>query len=291
MESFDGKVAVITGGGSGMGRAFANRFGAAGCRIVVADVEAPALDETVAELETAGVEAIGVVCDVSSDGDMDELAARSFERFGQVDLAFLNAGVGGGGPLSECNMNDWRWVFGVNLFGVANGLRVFLPNMLERGSGHIINTASVAGMTAFEGMGVYNATKHAVVALSETLYREMHREETGVGVSVLCPGIVKTRILDSARNRPEQLTKPGPAPEPTEEDELRMQFVKAIYDQGMTADEVAEIVHEAVQNGQFYIFTDRVYEDSIAQRHADIQAHQNPTLGLHLLEADQTKRL
>lgn len=291
MDSFTDKVAVITGGASGMGKAFAQRFGSAGAKVVVSDVEGPALDATVAELAAAGIDAMGVVADVSSEADMDRLAEQTFAAHDQVNLVFLNAGVGGGGPLAGVKAKDWQWVVGVNLFGVAYGLERFLPHLLEHGDGHIVTTASVAGHTAYPGMGIYNATKHAVVALSETLYRELQAAESSVGVSVLCPGLVKTNILDSARNRPESLTAAGVPPERTDEEEQMMQVVRDIYGQAMGAEEVADIVHDAVVANQFYIWTDRVYADAIAARHDDIQNTRNPSPAPHLLEADQSKRL
>ncbi|MCB0996747.1 MAG: SDR family NAD(P)-dependent oxidoreductase [Acidimicrobiales bacterium] len=288
MDSVEGKTAVITGGASGMGRAFANRFGRAGCRLVLADVEQPPLDAAVDELRSEGIEAVGVVTDVSSESDMDELAATALDTFGTVNLVFNNAGVGGGGPVAGLTTADWQWVLGVNVWGVIHGLRVFLPHLLEHGDGHIVNTGSVAGHTSYPGAAPYNASKHAVVTISETLYHELHELQSSVGVSVLCPGLVSTNILNSHRNRPEQLRSPLIPPEPTEAQVAGSQLVQELFAHAKKPEAVADLVFDAVRDRQFYIFTDHVYDEAIRVRHDDIQQRRNPTYRGSLVGEDQS---
>lgn len=284
METVEGKVAVITGAASGMGREFANRFGKAGAHIVAADVEAPALDAAVAEMKANGISVMGVETDVADAASMDALAEAVFAQHDNVNLLFNNAGVGGGGRLAQCTTEDWEWVLGVNLWGVAHGLRLFLPNMIEHGDAHIINTASVAGHTSFPGLGIYSATKHAVVTLSETLYAELAEDAPTVGVSVLCPGLVNTRILESDRNRPEVLSEPGMSVERTAEEEEIREVMLAVFEQALGPDKVADMVFDAVRNRQFYIFTDGDYEAAIKTRHNAIQNGTNPPAGDGLID-------
>ena len=271
-----------------MGRAMADRFGAAGARIMIADVEGPAMDAAVAEMNDAGIDAVGMLTDVSSERDMDELAEAAFSRFGQVNVVCNNAGVGGGGLMDEFATADWEWILGVNLWGVIHGIRVFLPHLLEHGDGHIVNTGSVAGHTSYPNIGPYNASKHAVVTISETLYNELQDRGSSVGVSVLCPGLVTTNIINSERNRPETLRSPIIPPDPTPEDEERIQMMLAIYEDAVKPPEVAELVYQAVLDSQFYIWTDYVYAPAIMQRHEDIRLGRNPSRRAQLIEEDQT---
>lgn len=273
----DGAVAVITGGASGMGRAFAERFGSAGCRLVLADIEEPALEAAVAELASNGITASGIITDVSDERSMDEFAEHVIAEHGRVDLLFNNAGVGAGGTIDTLTTEDWQWVLGVNLWGVIHGLRVFLPHMLEQDFGHVINTGSIAGHTSYARMASYNASKHAVVTISETLYAELHQRGSAVGVSVLCPGIVNTNILDSERNRPEALMQPLIADEESEALEMLQTVAQEIYSEALDPRIVAETVYEAVSEGRFYIWTDEVFAGAIARRHADIQLGRNPS--------------
>ncbi len=278
---------MITGGASGMGRAFADRFAAAGMRLVVADVEEPALDLAVDELRADGADVVGVPTDVSRAESMDELAAAALDAYGAVNLVCNNAGVAGGGPIAEMGTVDWEWVLGVNLWGVIHGIRVFLPHLLEHGDGHIVNTASVAGLTSFPGMGAYNASKHAVVSISETMYQELGAMGSTLGVTVLCPGLVNTRIFESDRNRPEHL-QPSATLEPAPEDEeLRDQMRQVFVDRlraGTQPAEVAELVHDAVLAQQLYVLTDDEYLDAISRRHRVIESRENPEVGPHLLD-------
>lgn len=279
----DGRTAVITGGASGMGRAMADRLGAAGARIVVADVEEPALDETVAALLAAGVDALGVVCDVSDGDAMDTLAATANEHFGPVDIACLNAGVGSNGPMAELRTADWEWVLGVNLWGVIHGIRVFLPDMEARDQGHVVITASIAGLTSYPYMGPYNASKHAAVTIAETLHHEQRAKGSSVHVTALCPGLVRTRILDADRNRPERYRLPALDTTARLEREYG-DVVRDIYSTAMAPAAVADMVHDAIRDGTFYLLTDTVFDEAIAGRHRAIEARAQPELGAGLLE-------
>jgi NAD(P)-dependent dehydrogenase (short-subunit alcohol dehydrogenase family) len=202
------RTAVITGGASGIGRAMAGRFAAEGMKIVLADVEAEALDRAVEELRGRGAAAVGVRADVSRAGDVEAIAAEAERAFGPVHVLCNNAGVAAGGPLWKLSEADWAWVLGVNLWGVVHGIRAFVPRMIEHGGeGHVVNTASVAGLAAGPWFGPYCASKHAVVAISETLHHELALTGSAIKVSVLCPGFVKTRIAESHRNRPADLQR------------------------------------------------------------------------------------
>ncbi|HEX7094543.1 MAG TPA: SDR family NAD(P)-dependent oxidoreductase [Acidimicrobiales bacterium] len=277
MESLDGKTAVITGGASGMGRAFAERFAKAGMRIVIGDVEDAALEKAVAELREAGAEVIGQRTDVSSEDDMRSLARRAFDEYGRVNLVCLNAGVGGGnGPIETLTTADWQWTLGVNLWGIIHGIAAFLPHLKEHGDGHIVITASIAGLTSFPGAAPYNTSKHAAIAIAETMFSELRDAGSTVGVTCLCPGIVNTRIIESERNRPEALRRPHIPEEPTPD---RVQLHKAvleIFGQAKPPHEVAELVHDAVLARQFWVFTDEVYTPSIHERLDSIRNRTDP---------------
>lgn len=257
MKSFAGKVAVITGGGSGFGAAFALKAHSLGMRIVLADVQADALEQQVERLREAGAQVIGVRCDVSSDAEVARLAQAAYERFGAVNLLFNNAGVAGtGGYLWENSEADWRWTLGVNLLGVANGVRHFVPRMIAAGldaeGGHIVNSASIAGWLCAPLLGVYNASKAAVVSASETLFHDLKLAGSGIGVSVLCPAFVPTAIFASERNRPADLANAAP---PTASQRLaRAAGEKAVAGGKLTADEIAEQTFEAIRANRFYVF-------------------------------------
>ena len=273
---FEGQVAVITGAASGLGRGIADRFGAAGCRLVLADVEEPALAQAAAELGAAGVEATAVPTDVSDAASMDALAAAVLERHGHLDLLFNNAGVGIQKPTATMTTSDWEWVLGVNLWGVIHGLRVFLPHMLARDAGHIVNTASSAGHVVVPQLAAYNASKHAVVAISETLRAELANQDSAVAVAAFCPGVVRTRITSSARNRPERLLNPGePLPERDAwDDELtrsRQEAMEALFGRAKSPAEAADILHDGLLEGRFYIWTDDIFVETLLGRHAEIR--------------------
>ena len=206
MKEFKGKVAVITGAASGIGRAVAERCVGEGMKIVLADIDEANLAKAETELKTPGGTVLAVRTDVSKRSDVERLARRALDAFGQVHLLFNNAGVGAGGAPWEATWNDWEWVIGVNLWGVIYGVKVFTPLMLAQNTEcHIINTSSAAGLTVGGATAPYAVTKHAVVALSESLYLTLQRRNSLVKVSVLCPGLVRTNIVDAERNRPAEL--------------------------------------------------------------------------------------
>ena len=262
MKSFEGKVAVVTGGASGIGRAMAAAFRAAGARSVIADVEVGALEATAAEL---GV--VGVACDVSDPDAVFALRDAVLGQLGRVDVVCLNAGVGGGGFIVDSTRSDWEWVLGVNLWGVIDGVRAFLPGLVEQGSGHLVLTASLAGLMAAPGIGPYNASKYAVVGIAETLRREL--DGTGVGVSVLCPGFVRTNIFASQRNRPAYLANDEPKPQARV---ANQDMLEAMLREAQSPDEVAATVLQAVREERFWILTHPELLESYAARSGEILA-------------------
>jgi NAD(P)-dependent dehydrogenase (short-subunit alcohol dehydrogenase family) len=265
---------VITGAGSGMGRAFAERFARAGMNVVLADVEVPRLDDAVAAIRATGAAAIGVPTDVTDAEAVDQLRDRAIEEFGRVHLLCNNAGVAGGPAGGAWVLeNEWRWILEVNFWGVVHGHRAFLPHMVETGEGHIVNTASMAGL--FPGHSAYTASKWAVVGITEGLYQAMRMRGTGVGVSCLCPGWVNTEIDRSERNRPEWAA-PGLEIEPTPEEEANRAYVVDQLRSGMDPTAVADLVHDAVVADRFWIFTDTAMVESLAPRYEALLAGANP---------------
>ncbi len=274
---------AITGGASGIGKAIAVKFGRENFNIAIGDIEVPALEETIQELNELGIETLGVPIDVSDLSSMENFAKETEDTFGPVSIVCLNAGVGAGGETWDIPISDWEWVLSVNLWGVINGLKVFLPGMKERDSGHLVFTSSVAGHLSYPRMGPYNASKHAVLTIAETLYHELAEGQSGLGVSALCPGLVRTRILDSARNKPESLTD-LPIEPTDQEQEIREAIVREIYDQALEPEHVANLVYSAVNEKKFYIFTDNSFTDALKNRHRNIEKAQNPTLNANLIE-------
>ncbi len=272
MEDLQGKVAVITGGASGIGRAVAEKAAAEGMKIVIADIEEGPLKEAEGELTGSGAEAIGVVTDVSDVASVRELRDRALERFGAVHLVHNNAGIGTGGPIWDFSEEDWRWIIGVNQWGVIHGIATFVPLLMEQGEGHVVNTASIAGLTTTAFLGPYHATKFAVVAMSEVLYKDLQTAGSPVGVSVLCPGFVQTRIAESDRNRPAW------APERDVEgaEELRA-VIQAMVDGGITPAVVADRVIDAVKTNTFYILTHPELTEAIQIRCDDMVQGRPPT--------------
>src|SRR3954466_3099660 len=204
MQELQDRVAVVAGGASGIGRALAHRFVADGMRVVLADVEAEPLAATVAELEAGGADVIGLQAGVAGAADVEGVRERALATFGAVHVVCNNAGVGGGGII-DAPLAVWEWTIGVNVMGVVHGVHTFLPLLLEQDEGHIVNTASLAGLGGVAGLGIYCTTKFAVVGLSESLHYDLAARGSSVGVSVLCPGFVQTRIGESARNAPTSL--------------------------------------------------------------------------------------
>jgi NAD(P)-dependent dehydrogenase (short-subunit alcohol dehydrogenase family) len=275
MKEFKGKVAVITGAASGIGRALADRCVQEGMKAVLADVEAEALAKTEASLKASGATVLAVQTDVSQARDVAALAQKTLEVFGAVHLLCNNAGVGTEAAIWESTLDEWEWVVGVNLWGVIHGVRAFVPLMLAQDTEcHIVNTASVAGLISGPGLGAYKVTKHAVVSLSETLYHELAERGARVGVSVLCPGIVNTRIMESARNRPGNLAATAPLYPASA---ARWEALARLVPAGMPPVQVADAVFAAVRKDQFYILTLPEGKDSIRMRMEDILQERSPT--------------
>jgi NAD(P)-dependent dehydrogenase (short-subunit alcohol dehydrogenase family) len=277
MLDLAGKVAVVTGGASGIGRAVAEQAAVEGMKVVLADIEEAPLKEAERALSARGADALAVVTDVSDAASVQELRRQALARYGAVHLVHNNAGVGGGGPIWDVPEEDWRWILGVNLWGVIHGVATFVPLLIEQGEGHVVNTASIAGLTTAPFLGPYNATKQAVVAISETLYKDLQSTGvTGVGVSVLCPGFVRTRIAESARNRPDW------APEPVADDAAEAETLRtAISDMiagGIAPDMVAARVLDAVRSDTFYIRTHPELDAAIATRFSEIIETRPPTI-------------
>ncbi len=277
MQDFEGKVAVVTGGASGIGLAMATRFAAEGMRLVLADIEEAVLEEAAAGLRKGGAEVLTVQTDCGDAASMDNLAERSLEHYGSVHVVCNNAGVGARGTMWELGVNDWEFVLRVNLWGVIHGVRVFAPHLVAQDEGHIVNTGSMAGLVSVSGTGPYNVSKHGVVTLSETLYGELQDAGSNVGVSVLCPGIIRTNLRNSERNRPEHLRD-------LDADAVRARtentpgFSDTVRLQALPAEWAAECVFEGVKANRFYILTHDDHEGQIPRRHDAIQNDGNPAV-------------
>lgn len=278
MESYKGKTAVITGAASGIGRALADRCAREGMKVVLADVEVAALKNAEQELRAAGAEVLAVVTDVSKESDVQALARQTIDACGAVHLLFNNAGVGAGSLLWTSTVADWQWVMNVNLWGPIHAIRAFVPIMLGQQSDcYIVNTASRAGLETGPGLGIYRMTKHALVSMSETLSHELKMINSSVGVSVLCPGFVQTKICDAHRNRPAELCGLDDREMPSPMDTLLDQMMRSAVSNGMTPEEVADITFDAVQKRQFYILPDPETKQAAQLRMEDIVNERNPT--------------
>ena len=283
MEDLEGKVAVVTGGASGIGRAVATELAGAGMHIVIADIQQDALDATVAGLAEAGHRAIGVRTDVSDGASVEALAEAAVAEFGAVHLVHNNAGVGVGGPILTHTERDWQWVLGVNLWGVIHGIRVFVPLMLEQGGpAHVVNTASMAGLISVPYLGAYNVSKHGVVTLSETLHRDLRLAGADIGVSVLCPGLVMTNIFESQRNRPEELSDDGgtgglSALLDGAGDSGAAEDALGSFGQILSPDDVGAAVVDAVRRDRFYILTHPESAELVRTRSDDILEARHPS--------------
>jgi len=265
MDDFAGRVAVITGAASGIGRGLARHAARTGMRVVLADVEAPALDDAVAEAASLGAETLGVRTDVSREAEVRALADAAYDRFGAVHLLCNNAGVFQAGVVWQRTAADWDWVLGVNLFGLLHGIRAFVPRMLEQGGdAHIVNTASMAGLISVAYSGPYVVSKFAAAALTECLAHDLRAQGSSIGVSCLVPGLVDTRIGDSTRNRPDEPPSEVTAPDHHfVADVLRDQTST----RGRHPDEVAAIVFDAVAARQFWISTTDGYDALVRSRY------------------------
>lgn len=283
MREFKGKVAVVTGGASGIGRAMADRLAREGMNIVLADIEGSALSAAVDEMKSGGASVIGVKTDVARQDQLDALAARTISEFGAVHILCNNAGVGGdAAPIWELELETWKWVLGVNLWGVIHGIRSFVPAMIRHGSeGHVVNTASMAGLLSVPYIAPYHTTKHAVVSLSEALHHELQIAGSKIRVSVLCPSFVRTNIMESQRNRPEDLRVADREKTPAE---LALDAaIRGGVESGIPPSDVADTVFDAISEEQFYIFPHSEALESYRTYTSDVLEQRNPALRLEEL--------
>jgi NAD(P)-dependent dehydrogenase (short-subunit alcohol dehydrogenase family) len=277
LTEFAGKTAVVTGAGSGFGLELARLAGQRGMRLVLADVQADALEQASQELRAQGAQVLPFVLSVSDSAAMQAMADAVQSQWGAPHLVFNNAGVGSGGLIWENTLADWDWVLGVNLMGVVHGVRLFTPMMLaaaqadSRWRGHIVNTASMAGLLSPPNMGVYNVSKHAVVALTETLYHDLSLVSDQIGVSVLCPYFVPTGISQSHRNRPAGSSRPT-----TSQRVGQVMMDKAVQSGKVTAAEVAASTFAAIEGGQFYVYSHPQALRTVQARMEDIVHARNP---------------
>jgi NAD(P)-dependent dehydrogenase (short-subunit alcohol dehydrogenase family) len=276
MKEFRDRVAVVTGGASGIGRGMAERFASEGMKVVLADVEEEALRLAEAEFREKGVDVLGVRTDVSKSEDIEKLAQQTLDAFGAVHIVCNNAGVAGAwGPTWANTLDDWNWIMGVNLWGVIHGVRTFLPIMLEQGEeGHVVNTASLAGL--MPGRGIYGVTKQAVVALSESLYNDLKVADAKIGVSVLCPGWVDTNIHDADRNRPAELGRTVDAIPDAQREQVDT-MVRNLLKTGLKAAAVADQVFEAIRDDKLYVITHPEMDFIFKERFDNILSRTNPT--------------
>ena len=271
MRELKGKVAAVTGAASGLGRAMALAFADAGMHVALGDVAD--VSDTFAQMEKRGVNALAMKLDVSRAAEVEAFATLIDRELGGAHVVCNNAGVSPLGAVWEASVGDWQWILGVNLWGVIHGVKSFVPRLIARGEGHVVNTASVAGIINPPGSGAYNVTKHGVVALSETLHHELRERNSAVGVSVLCPAYVPTGIADSERNRPAGL---APAPKSKETMAREAMLRKAVASGRLSADDVARAVVQAVKEERFYILTHPRIKGAIRARMEDILEERPP---------------
>ena len=273
MEILEGRAAVVTGAGSGIGRELAIACAREGMDVLLADIDEAGMRETRAAIEPLGFRVDAMRCDVSKAPEVEALAERAWQRFGAVHLLFNNAGVAVAGPVWAATLEDWKWTLDINLMGVVHGVRSFVPRMLEQGGdGHIVNTASVAGLVDIPGSAVYCVSKHGVVALSECLFHDLRVARSSIGVSVLCPAYVNTGIGDSTRHRPQELAATNPLAAPYE-----AAVRDALRSARLTAADIARATLDAVKAGRFYIVTHAKIKPAIEARMRDILEDRLPT--------------
>lgn len=294
METMTGRVAVVTGAASGIGKALALGFAGEGANVVLADIEEDPLRAAETEVASHGVEALGVITDVTDADSVGALAQATIDRFGAVHMVCNNAGVGGGGLIRNQQLVDWKWVVDVCLWGVIHGVHHFLPHLIEAEESHIMSTASVAGLMSVPGLGPYNAAKYGVVAIMETLHLEMQRDRNAdVGVSVLCPGVVRTNIATAQRNRPEELRrerKPRPegeAPSETADARRRNANIAAALERGMDPSEVAAKVIEAMYERRFWVLSHPELLAEVNHRNQQLADLENPTIYTSFTDGEQ----
>jgi NAD(P)-dependent dehydrogenase (short-subunit alcohol dehydrogenase family) len=279
MKAFKDKVAVITGAASGIGRALAVHCAQEHMKIVLSDVEEEALLQTGKEMRDSGARVLEVLADVSKEQDVEALAHQTLDAFGGVHLLFNNAGVVG--ELTSIWRNsvaDWEWVLGVNLWGVIHGIRVFVPIMLKQDTQcHIVNTSSLSGITSGPGLGAYKVTKHGVVTLSETLYNELSQKGSKIGVSVLCPFYVSTKIASSDRNRPADSQTGASTGEGITVEKESHRMLRQAVEAGMPPSQIADLVFKAIHDEKFYILSHAESKALIKLRMDDILQERNPT--------------
>jgi len=284
MDNFEDKVAVITGAASGMGLAFARRFGQEGMKVVLTDVEEEALNAATQALKQEELDVIGVRANVANLDEVQALADTAMSEFGRIDVLCNNAGVAGdldfvgqrNQPLWEQSPELWDWTFGVNVTGVLNGIRTFLPIMLSQNEpGHVVNTASMAGLLGGSSAGIYGATKHAVVRITEALYFQLMEAESQIHASVLCPGIINTRIFSSGRNRPDMFWTDNEKPNQGDTD-ARIDAGDQFFAHGLPPESIAEQLLESIKNNQFWVLTPDVPLERISIRHQHIIDQTNP---------------
>jgi NAD(P)-dependent dehydrogenase (short-subunit alcohol dehydrogenase family) len=273
MKELKGKVAAVTGAASGLGRSMALAFAAEGMDVAIADVDAHALHDVGRAIREKGRGVFAMRVDVSSSAEVQAWRDRTVDELGAVHVVCNNAGVSPLGAVWENTEADWRWILGVNLWGVIHGVRAFTPHLLAQNEGHVVNTASVAGLISPPGSGAYNVTKHAVVALSESLHHDLRERKSAVGVSVLCPAYVPTGIVDSERSRPKELPA---APKSKETIAREAMLRKAVTSGKISADQVAQAVVAAVKEERFYILTHARIKGAIQARMEDILQERAP---------------
>jgi len=277
MQTFTNKTAVVTGAASGMGRAFAQRFAHEGMKVVLADVEQPALDAAVNELRAQGFDVIGVPTDVRHLDAVEHLARRTLDAFGAVHIVCNNAGVEGylEGAIWEATEKDWQWTFGVNFWGIVNGVRTFVPILLEQDEdAHVVNTCSATALVTANSM--YGITKHASLALSETLYSQLKQRGAKIGITALCPGVVNTRLFEGRRNRPAELRNETEALRPDEAERMRRGWFERAA-QSTPPAAVADQLIDAIRKDQFYVTTDHEWDERMRARAEAILNRTNPS--------------